>query len=685
MPDALDSPEPAAGRSEEPRTAEPQSPPAAPSHLALATEADRLEAMRSSVIDAANISAGLWLSYLFVLFYLLVAVGGVTHRNLFFANAIKLPFLSVELPLKGFFWLGPALFLVVHAYVLLHFLLLSSKVGMFDKELRAQIPYAEAIAGLRRLLPINIFVQFLAGPREVRQGAIGFLLRLIAWISLMVGPVALLVFFELQFLPYHDVWITMWQRIAVVIDLLLLWLLWPTILHGEAAGLGWRRIGWGTGSVLVCISLVSVLLVFAIATFPGEWLEARLSWFPLRRMIVAGDVDEIVRKPTSLWSNRLVLPGLDVIDHAKFDSEAKIAAATETASLRGRNLNGAVLIGADLRRADFTGASLQNADLNEARLQGATFDGAQLQAGHLAAQLQGASLEKAHLEGAYLGFAQLQGASLKDADLQGADLRLAMLQGADLTFAQLQGATLDFAELRGADLAWAEFQGASLKNANLQGAGLEGAQLQGATLDGAQLQGAFLRHVFVWRADVRNASAEGARINKVETRPKKPCSDNAIVGCDWADTLDTLKLFFEQEVPKGAMRDENLARLMHNLDPMKPLDVEDEIEKRWAALQVSSPDPDLYAQRLAQLWRQIGCAADGAPFVLSNLAKFMSPPPGLPTGIVEALRIGEKWPFADDSAHVPQLVTDFLKEDCAGARGISERIRTTLMKLRARP
>ena len=136
--------------------------------------------------------------------------------------------------------------------MLLHFVLLASKAGILDTQLRAQIDDAEVRARLRRQLPINIFVQFLAGPREVREGPMGFLLRLIAWISLVVGPVALLAFFQLQFLPYHDVWITMWQRIAIVIDLVLLWLLWPTVLYGEAqqAGLAKYRLGRRLGAGL---------------------------------------------------------------------------------------------------------------------------------------------------------------------------------------------------------------------------------------------------------------------------------------------------------------------------------------------------------------------------------------------------------------------------------------------------
>ena len=136
--------------------------------------------------------------------------------------------------------LGPALFLIVHAYVLLHFAMLADKVGAFHAELQAQIADDEIRTRLRRQLPSNIFVQFLAGPREVRSGLMGTMLRLIAQISLVVGPLALLVFFLIQFLPYHHEAITWWQRIAIVIDLALLWALWPSVARGERCAIGWR-------------------------------------------------------------------------------------------------------------------------------------------------------------------------------------------------------------------------------------------------------------------------------------------------------------------------------------------------------------------------------------------------------------------------------------------------------------
>jgi len=93
---------------------------AAPSETAkspaFAAKTNDLEAIRSAVVDAAGVSGGLWLSY-----SRLIAGGGVTHRDLFLDNSDQAAIPHIELPLKGFFWLGPALFLVVHTYVLLTF------------------------------------------------------------------------------------------------------------------------------------------------------------------------------------------------------------------------------------------------------------------------------------------------------------------------------------------------------------------------------------------------------------------------------------------------------------------------------------------------------------------------------------------------------------------------------------
>jgi hypothetical protein len=106
----------------------------------LATKADDLDAIKKAVEDAAAVSGGLWLSYLFILFYIAIAAGAVTHVDLLLQRAVKLPFLNVELPLLAFFALAPFLFLVTHAYILAHFVMLGKRASRFHEQRGGSCP-----------------------------------------------------------------------------------------------------------------------------------------------------------------------------------------------------------------------------------------------------------------------------------------------------------------------------------------------------------------------------------------------------------------------------------------------------------------------------------------------------------------------------------------------------------------
>jgi uncharacterized protein YjbI with pentapeptide repeats len=598
-----------------------------------AARAKDLGALREAVVDAASVGAGLWISYLFVLFYFALTSGAVTHRDLFLESPVKLPFLNVELPLKAFFILGPLVFLIVHAYVLLHFVLLAGKIGAFHLESQAKISGDDARARLRRQLPSNIFVQSLAGPREVRTGIVGLLLRGIIEISLVAGPIALLILFQLQFLPYHSEWITWWQRIAVVIDLVLLWILWPRIARGETAWLGWSDFKRIKVRALLLVSFLPVLLVVTIATFPGEWLEKNLwpvrlipttwaawtlpsvqaiqtagsGWATLHELLVAGG-------PQSLWSNVLVVPNFEAADRVKFDAEGKMAISSDALSLRGRSLEGAVLANAHLRKADFTGAQLASANFFNADLREAKF-GCDWTGGFYwlsgCAQLRGAYLSGAQLQGANLSQAGLRGAALVNAQLQGAALDLAKLQGASLDGAQLQGANLFGAGLGGASLDLAQLQGANLDVTQLQGASLFHAQLQGASLDDAQLQGASLRDDYVWRTNPPS-NTNGAFIDAPEPGPKYSGLDCPIdkEPCDWSErSYATLRSLIETSVPLVDLRDQALQRIATLEKP--PYVADEGSAKAWTDLaNESARSAGSYVNTLAKMFEKIGCAAD---------------------------------------------------------------------------
>jgi uncharacterized protein YjbI with pentapeptide repeats len=455
---------------------------------------DDLGSARKAVEDAAAVSTGLWVSYLFMFFYVSVAAGAVTHLDLLLENPVRLPFLIIELPLLAFFLVAPLLFLIIHAYTLVHLVLLARKSVQFHERLYALFPSANTAEitevedrhnrqirnDIRRQLPSNIFVQFLAGPSDVRNTTFGQLLRAIAWLTLVFGPIALLLELQIQFLPYHGLQLTWLHRCALILDLLLLWWLWERILIGYDRPRKWSvRSSWSKCLLGAC-SIVTIWFSCTLAITPGEWQEV-VTVRPLYRFFFHGDIDPNTHRRLSLLSNTLVLPRFNVYDALKVDDPKKVVWREQLLSIRGRELNGAVFDGAFLERTDAQGAQLQ----------GASFVGA---------DLRGSALTGVNLSGASLNFARLQGAIFLRANLDGATLVGSSLQGANLTAARLQGADLSFAHLRGTSFRLAKLSGASLDGADLEGSSLSEATLQGTTFSETIVKTSSFDKALVWRA-----------------------------------------------------------------------------------------------------------------------------------------------------------------------------------------
>ncbi|MGB9368306.1 MAG: pentapeptide repeat-containing protein [Xanthobacteraceae bacterium] len=499
-----------------------------------------VEALEKSLNDSATRVSTIWVSFLIFSLYLLTAATTVTHRQLFLAEPVKLPVLNIELPLWGFFWLAPILFVIFHAYVLLQVILLARTAAAYNEALtRASERDSlspEDNASLRQRLANTLFAQILAGSPREREGAFGWLLNAMAWITLAIAPILILLTFQFMFLPYHSHLATWTHRVLILLEFTLAFQLWPLVLSPQRdfqwpnlkrrlmqtavhslqllrPGDGRRRAwqGFRQQAVPLAASVLFIFLSLSLATFPGEphvnlatghgWSSVQCDrWF-------AHKLD------------RLDLPRVDVVDDEKL---AKIEEATSkrglsayqgerTRDFRDRDLNCAHLAFADLRRVDLASARLVGAQLDEADLQGALLNRAQLLgASFFRAQLRGASLDYTQLQGALLDRAQLQGASLRRAQLQSASLYGAQLQGAFLDAAELQGASLVAAQLQGASLGEAQLQGADLLGAELQGAFLVGTELQGASLVSARLQGAFVS------ADLQGALLFGTQLQGVD-------------------------------------------------------------------------------------------------------------------------------------------------------------------------
>jgi hypothetical protein len=209
---------------------------------------------------------------------------------------------------------------------------------------------------LRRQLPSNIFVQFLAGPSDLRKSAFGRLLRAIAWMSLVVAPALLLLMIQIQFLPYHSGFVTWTQRIALLFDLALVWWLWRKVLSGresDATGQAASFVAVGMG---LLFSLLAVAFSCAIATFPGKWEDLLAKWEPMfavtaHNALFSADPDDLTlhRFP---FSNTLVLAGLNVYEGLGIDDPEKAKWRDVVFHARKRDLRGAIFDRASLPRVD---------------------------------------------------------------------------------------------------------------------------------------------------------------------------------------------------------------------------------------------------------------------------------------------------------------------------------------------
>ena len=552
----------------------PQKPRKAPPSQKPPDRKAVVEDARKSVEDAASVSGTLWLSYLFTLFYIGLAAGGVTHKDLLLENPVKLPFLGVDLPLVWFFALSPILFVIVHAYALTHFVMLAGKIGAFKETIKGLDGEADQI---RRRLPSNIFAQFLAGPADIQHGGLGVLLRLIAWTTLVVAPVLLLLFLQAQFLPYHLEWITWVQRIAVLADVVILWALWPAVLAGESeiavappqrvkrfarqlslifgpllllfvfqallrnhffdairwlvlidfivifvlwptfAGVAramlWRSLRPHT--FLIAFGGLSVAFAFFVATFPGGFLgefNRDTRWIPANKLTAMLGAVDGAGKPVATSVYHLIFAG-------EVDEISRRPRSPFYTSL--------LLIGFDalevskidsedkLKLAKSTllarGRNMRGARFDFADLRKSDMSGADLrEASFFKSKMQESILERADLRNSNLALAQFDGASFDKAHLEGTLIHRTQLFGASFVGANLEGAYFRSTRLDGAWLVYTHLEGARFLNSELKSTVFLKPHLEGANVINSHLDGALIDEAELQGVLLKNSTIDGA-------------------------------------------------------------------------------------------------------------------------------------------------------------------------------
>jgi uncharacterized protein YjbI with pentapeptide repeats len=224
-------------------------------------------------------------------------------------------------------------------------------------------------------------------------------------------------------------------------------------------------------------------------------------------------------------------------------------------------------------------------------------------------------------------------------------------------------------------------QGASLRGAQLQGASLDRAQLQGVYLFDAELEEASLRNDYVWRTNPPS-NASGAFVAAPEPGPKYSGLDCTAGECPWSEkSYAELKSLIESSVSLPGRRDQVLPRL--TILEHQPDGADEVSAEAWTNLaKESAPSAGSYFNALAKKLKEIGCAAEGAPYVINGLMR----PAGVGRGRVAAVDLVLlDRRFAGNPSQEAEVAAAFLDEaNCLGARGLSEENKAKLQEIRDR-
>lgn len=504
-----------------------------------------------SVNEASVAARNGWLFFLALLAYLFIAAASVSHKDLLLNTPVVLPFLGIALRLDSFFLFGPMVLLFVHFGLLVQHVLLSRKLIELDYILKED----EGWRG-RRQHPLRLemhsyfYTQALVGAN--RSAVFATFLHGMVWLSLVMLPVFLILYFQITFLPYHAESITWAHRIYLAVEIIIL--IGVGIFLRKPHASFWSAL-WSTGlqhsaNFFITLSLVGAALFFSvcIVTFPGEWIDRKLSNISLFSNIgktlktpegtvvqsrvftptayIFADTGYTIDEFKGMFHRNLIVVDEDLV----LDKES--ASDDVTISLRGRNLRFANLSRSDLRKADFTNALLENAKLVGTVLIKAKFG---------CRELQEEAITDVKLEDFKArGCAMVAAADFTSADLTDADFRSTYSHGTVFNNAVLNGARFDWAilsqasfesskgaqtsfvnsfitegnffgaQMQGADFSGAVALGSNFGNANLQGTIFSLAHLQDVTFETAQLNVADLTLADLWGTNFTDAEVGGA-------------------------------------------------------------------------------------------------------------------------------------------------------------------------------
>jgi uncharacterized protein YjbI with pentapeptide repeats len=521
----------------------------------------RFDGASEAFVATAHRVQYVWLGFLTVMLFFAVSAANTTHRMLFLEEGVKLPIVDITIPVTGFYIVGPALFVILHFYVLAALVALARTSQIFEDAVsRLKIPEAER-ENLRGRLGTALFAQLISGRHDEQHGWVSVLFTAVAMLTVAILPVLTLLFMQLMFLPYQSDWITWLHRCFVALDLAIVFLLWRSYRHGRGAlfslPTGRGIIGVGLYGVFSGLAVTGTLAASFPCALPIRW-EKRMAAEDWGRCETG--LEEAVRS-----FNRWIEPHLIWLTRADTEYDAMSLADFSGVRLADKWLERGAQYGPFTVFVAFPNRmKLDDAVLVDPKETNLLIAARQERARELEAQGDQSGGEQAEGKSS-MGPAQrsnetdrysfdARGRNFRAARLARADLNVVNFERADLSLSSLSDARLSYANLASTKLLRANLDETYLNNADLTSANLSYAGMYGTKLKqseriltnmiGAVLQdisisgfwpvnasGAYLTKVKWKDADIYSAEFSGAKLSGVSFEKSRITNSN-LAGAD---------------------------------------------------------------------------------------------------------------------------------------------------------
>ena len=228
--------------------------------------------------DGARSFRALYTTYLVISFYIIVIISSTSDELLFRAGNVQMPIINTSVPVVWFFRVAPWILFLLHLNLLIQAVFLSTKVHRYTSRLAKENIHTRGL-----LFPAPLAHLLVAG--DQRRG-VQWIVRIVVFISLVLLSPIILIYAEIHFLTYQSELITWCHRAAILLDIILLWVLWPHIITPPDTG--WKK--WWRQSprkhwVAAFASVATGLFVSVIADIPSYTMENSISANALRNWL----------------------------------------------------------------------------------------------------------------------------------------------------------------------------------------------------------------------------------------------------------------------------------------------------------------------------------------------------------------------------------------------------------------